>query len=338
VDVSFGKRILQRTLLIIPVVLLAMTIVFFISRLVPGDPARLIAGEYASEEQVQKIRAEYHLDRPIPVQFLLYLRDSLRGDFGISMHTRRAVSDDIKNFYPATLELSLVSIFLVIFIGVPLGVVSAVKKDKWSDHFARFLALGGVSAPIFWVGILLQLLLFYHLRLLPIGERLTYGIAPPLHITGLYMVDSLLTGNWKTLWDSVYHLILPAVLMTVSSMSSVVRQTRGEMLKVMKEDYVLFHKAYGLSDRMIIYKYALRNALTPTVSVTGLTFGVLLSRAYLVEVICNWPGIGRYVSLAVLSSDFPAIVGSTLVIGFSYAVINVLVDIVYILLNPKVGI
>lgn len=332
----FRQQILQRMLQVVPVVMLAITVVFFISRLIPGDPARLIAGQFATEEQVQQIREEYNLDKSIPVQYYLYLRDTLRGDFGISMHTRRPVMDDIKKFYPATIELAVVSIFLVIIIGVPLGVVSAIKKDKVPDHFSRFLALGGVAAPVFWVGILLQLFLFYKLGLLPVGDRLSYGISSPNHITGLYIIDAVLTRNWKVFWDAIHHIILPAMLMSISSMSSVVRQTRSEMLNVMKEDYVTFHTAYGLADRMIIYKYALRNALTPTVSVLGLVFGLLLSRSFLVEVVCSWPGIGRYVALAVLSSDFPAIVGATLIIAFSYALINLLVDIVYMLLNPKV--
>ena len=337
-EFKLGRQILQKIMPVIPVVILAITIVFFISRLIPGDPARLIAGEYADEDQVQQIREEYNLDKSIPVQYVLYLRDTLRGDFGRSMHTRRPVMEDIANFYPATIELALVSIFLVIVIGVPLGVVSAIKKDKVPDHFARFSALGGVAAPVFWVGILLQLLFFYKLDLLPVGERLSYGTAPPDHITGLYMLDSLLTGNWETFWNGLHHIILPAMLMTVSSMSSVLRQTRSEMLKVMKEDYILSHMAYGLADRLIIYKYALRNALTPTVSVLGLIFGILLSRAFLIEVVCGWPGIGRYVALAVLTSDFPAITGATLIIAFSYTMINLLVDIVYMLLNPKVRI
>lgn len=330
------QRILQRVLIVIPVVFLAITIVFFISRLIPGDPARLIAGQFAEEDQVQQIRKEYNLDKPLFVQYMLYLSDTLRGDFGISMYTRRPVTEDIKNFYPASLELVGVSVFLVIIIGIPLGVLSAIAKDKLPDHFARFLALGGVAAPVFWVGILLQLVLFYELGLLPIGGRLSDGIAPPQLITGLYTLDSLLTLNWKTFWDAIYHLILPAVLMAFSSMSSVVRQTRGEMLKVMKEDYILFHTAYGLANKKIIYKYALRNALTPTVSVLGLLFGLLISSSFLVETVCGWPGIGRYVALAVLYSDFPAIVGGTLVVAFSYAVINLFVDITYILLNPKV--
>jgi peptide/nickel transport system permease protein len=332
------QKIIQRIIPIIPVVMLAITIVFFISRLIPGDPARVMAGHFASEEQVQQIRREYNLDKPILVQYALYLRDTLRGDFGTSMHTRRPVMEDIKEFYPATIELASLSIFLVIVIGVPLGVISAIKKDKFSDHFARFFALGGVAAPVFWVGILLQLILFYKLGLLPIGGRLTYGIDQPQHITGLYTFDSLLTGNWKAFWDSLYHLILPVILLAVSSMSSVVRQTRGEMLKVMKEDYTLFHTAYGLSDRKVIYKYALRNALTPTVSVVGLVFGLLLSGSFLVETVCSWPGIGRYVAHSVVTSDFPAITGSTLIIAFSYALINLLMDIVYVLINPKVRI
>lgn len=332
------KLILQRIIAIIPVVMIAITIVFFISRLIPGDPARVMAGQNAGEEAVQQIRREYNLDKPILIQYLLYFRDIFRGDFGTSMHTRRPVIDDIKKFLPATMELASFSMLLVIIIGVPLGIISAIKKDKLADHFARLFALGGVAAPVFWVGILLQLIFYYILGLLPAGTRLTYGIAPPQHITGLYTLDSLLTGNWRVFWDSVRHLLLPVSLLTLSSMSSVVRQTRGEMLKVMKEDYVLFHTAYGLSNRMIVYKYALRNAITPTISVIGLLFGLLLSGSFLVESVCIWPGIGRYVAIAVLSSDFPAITGATLIIAFSYALINLLVDIVYVLINPKVRI
>jgi len=179
---------------------------------------------------------------------------------------------------------------------------------------------------------------YFHLDILPIGERISNAVGAPSKITGLYTIDSLITGNWSALMSSLYHLILPTTLMTVSSMSSVVRQTRGEMLRVMKEDYVLFHTAYGLENRKVIYKYALRNALTPTVSVLGLVFGLLLSRAFLVEVICAWPGLGRYVAEAALVNDFPSIVGGTLVIAFSYTLINIVVDIVYMLLNPKVRI
>jgi peptide/nickel transport system permease protein len=332
----FRQKILERITTVIPVVFMAITIVFFISHLVPGDPARLIAGQFASEDQVEKIRKEYNLDKPIPVQYILYLRDTLRGEFGTSMHTRRPVLEDIKEFYPATIELGLVSFFLIITIGVPLGVISAIKKDKLLDHFSRFFALGGVAAPVFWMGILAQLLFFYILGLLPVGDRLSYGIPPPQHITGFYILDSLLTGNLKAFWDSTYHIILPAMLMSISSMSSVVRQTRNEMLKVMREDYVLFHTAYGLANRIVIYKYALRNALTPTVSVLGLIFGLLLSRSYLVETVCGWPGIGRYVAMAVLSSDFPAIAGATMIIAFSYVLINLVVDTSYMLLNPRV--
>ena len=332
------KMILQRLLTVIPIVFFAMTIMFIISRMIPGDPARLIAGEFATEEQVQKIREEYNLDKAIPVQLILYLRNVLRGDFGKSMHTRRAVIKDIKDFFPATLELSLFSIFFIIIIGVPFGVMSAVYKDKLPDHLARLFALGGVAAPVFWVGILAQLVLYFYLGILPIGARISNAISSPTNITGLYTIDSILTGNWPALWSALHHLILPTALVAVSSMSSVVRQTRGEMLRVMKEDYVLFHTAYGLKDRKVIYKYALRNALTPTVSVLGLVFGLLLSRAFLVEVICAWPGIGRYVAEAALFNDFPSIVGGALIIVFSYTIVNLIVDIVYVLLNPRVRI
>jgi peptide/nickel transport system permease protein len=335
---SLWQRILQRVLAIIPVIFLAITIVFFVSHLIPGDPARLIAGEYATEDQVAQIRQEYNLDKPLPLQYILYLRDSITGDFGISMHTRRPVIEDIKDFYPATIELALVSMFIVIVFGVPFGVISAIKKDQAADHAARVVALGGVAIPVFWLGILLQLLLYYKLGWLPVGDRLTYGLDQPTHITGLYILDSLLTGNWTVFVDAVRHMILPAAVLATASMSSVVRQTRGEMLKVMKEDYVTFHNAYGLPKRKVIYKYALRNALTPTVSLIGLVFGLLLGGSFLVETVFNWPGIGSYVATSVLSSDFPAIVGATLIITFSYAFVNLAVDLAYMIINPRVRI
>lgn len=333
---GLSKRIGERLFTILPVIFLAITIMFFVSRLVPGDPARLIVGEYATEAQVAQVRKAYNLDKPVFTQYVLYLRDSITGDFGISMHTRRPVMEDIKTFLPATIELAIISMIIVIVVGVPFGVISAIRKDQAADHAARIYALGGVAVPVFWLGILLQLLVYFYLGWLPVGERMTYGIKPPTHLTGLYILDSILTGNWTTLKDSVMHIILPAVVLATSSMSSVVRQTRGEMLKVLKEDYVVFHTAYGLARQKVIYKYALRNALTPTVSLIGLVFGLLLGGSFLVETVFNWPGIGSYVAMSVLTSDFPAIVGATLVVTFSYAFVNLAVDVAYILINPKV--
>jgi peptide/nickel transport system permease protein len=331
-----SNRVIERLFTILPVIFLAITIMFFVSRLVPGDPARLIVGQYATEAQVAQVRKAYNLDKPVLTQYVLYLRDSITGNFGISMHTRRPVMEDIKTFLPATIELAIISMIIVILVGVPFGVVSAIRKDQAADHAARIYALGGVAVPVFWLGILLQLLFYFYLGWLPVGERLTYGIKPPTHLTGLYILDSILTGNWTTLKDSVMHIILPASALATSSMSSVVRQTRGEMLKVLKEDYLVFHTAYGLARQKVIYKYALRNALTPTVSLIGLVFGLLLGGSFLVETVFDWPGIGSYVAMSVLTSDFPAIVGATLVVTFSYAFVNLSVDMAYILINPKV--
>jgi len=328
--------VLQRLITLVPVVLLVITIVFFISHTIPGDPARLLAGEHAGEEQVQKIKEEYNLDKPVLVQYYLYLRDSLRGDFGRSMHTRRDVMEDIKQYYPATLELATVSMILVILIGIPLGIISAVNRNKIPDHIARFIALGGVAMPVFWLAVMLQILLYYKFPIFPIGDRITYGIPLPDHITGFYILDSILTKNWPALKSSVHHIILPCMCLTFSSMSSVVRQTRGEMLKILKEDYITAHKAYGIEDRKIIYMYALKNALIPTVSLLGLVFGVIISRSFLVEIVFNWPGIGYYVVQSIVTLDFPAIVGSILVIAISYILINLIVDITYTFLNPKI--
>ena len=309
---------------------------FFISHTIPGDPARLLAGEHAGEEQVQKIREEYNLDKPVHVQYYLYLRDSLRGEFGKSMHTRRDVMEDIKDFYPATLELATVSMILIILIGIPLGVISAVNRNKLPDHIARFIALGGVAMPVFWLAVMLQILLYYKFPIFPIDARITYGIPPPDHTTGFYILDSILTRNWPALKSSIHHIILPAICLAFSSMSSVVRQTRGERLKVLKEDYITAHIAYGIKNRKVIYIYALKNALIPTVSLLGLVFGVIISRSFLVEIVFTWPGIGSYVVQSILTLDFPAIVGSVLIIAISYILINLIVDISYTFLNPKI--
>jgi len=328
--------VIQRLITLIPVVLLVITIVFFISHTIPGDPARLLAGQQAGEEQVQKIKEEYNLDKPVPVQYYLYLRDSLRGDFGISMHTRRSVMEDIKQYYPATLELTTVSMILVIFIGIPLGVISAVKRNKFQDHIARFIAIGGVAMPVFWFAVMLQILFYYKFPVFPIGGRISYGISPPDHITGFYIFDSILTRNWVALKSSIHHIILPSICLAFSSMSSVVRQTRGEMLKVLKEDYVVAHKAYGIGNKDLIYKYALKNALIPTVSLIGLVFGTIIGSSFLVEIVFNWPGIGSYVVQSILTLDFPGIIGAVLVIAISYILINLIVDIIYTFLNPKI--
>jgi peptide/nickel transport system permease protein len=328
--------IFQRLITLIPVVLLAITIIFFISHIIPGDPARLLAGEHAGEEQVQKIKEEYNLDKPVPEQYYLYLRDSLRGEFGRSMHTRRDVMEDIKEYYPATLELATLSMILIIVVGIPLGVISAVNRNKLLDHIARIIAIGGVAMPVFWLAVMLQILLYYKFSLFPIGARITYGIPPPESVTGFYTIDSILAGDWTAFKSSIHHIILPSLCLAFSSMSSVVRQTRGEMLKILKEDYITAHKAYGIKNRRVIYLYGLKNALIPTVSLIGLVFGVIISRSFLVEIVFAWPGIGSYVVQSILTLDFPAIVGSVLIIAITYILINLIVDIVYTFLNPKI--
>jgi len=232
--------------------------------------------------------------------------------------------------------LAIVSMILIISIGIPLGVISAVNKNRIHDHIARFIAIGGVAIPVFWLAVMLQILLYYKFHIFPIGGRISYGISIPDHITGLYIVDSILTRNWVALKSSVYHIILPSICLAFSSMSSVVRQTRGEMLRILKEDYVSVHRAYGIENKKIIYKYVLKNALIPTVSLLGLVFGVIISRAFLVEIVFGWPGIGSYVIKSILTLDFPAIVGSVLIIAISYILINLIVDIVYTFLNPKI--
>lgn len=330
------RFILKRFILIGLTLLGLSVIVFVVSRVAPGDPARLAAGPDATEEMVQVIRAEFNLDRPLPVQYFNYLRGLARGDFGKSIRTRQPVWQDIKTFLPATFELVFVSISFAIGMGVLFSVLSAVFRDTWIDHSTRFLSVAGVAVPMFWLGLMLQILFAAKLQLLPIGGRLSTVVMPPEPITRFFLLDGLLTANWTALRDAAAHILLPAFVLSFPALASIARINRAEMLETLRRDYVLNEKAQGISSRLIVWKYALKNAFIPTLTMIGLRYGWMLGGTILVETVFDWPGIGQYAVASAVYSDFQPIMGVTIVLGLNFMVANLLVDLGYGFLDPRV--
>ena len=311
-------------------------ITFILAHLVPVDPAAAALGQNAREEQIAAYREQLGLDRPVVEQYFTYMSRLLRGDLGVSIRTRRPVVDDLMDFLPATLELSLAALLVSLIFGIPLGMAAALRRNSWVDALARLLALVGGSVPIFYLGLLLIGLFYRQLRWLPGPGRLDSTLNPPTFITGLYSLDALFTGNWEVLQNSLYHLILPAVTLGYFSTAVLLRMTRSAMLEVLSQDYVRTAHAKGLGQHLVVWRHALRNALPPVLTTIGVAFGSLLSGAVLTETIFNWPGLGRYATTSVTSLDFPAVMGVTLIAAIVYPLVNTLVDIAYTLVDPRI--
>lgn len=328
--------LIRRVFLLLVTLLGLSIIVFFISRVVPSDPARLAAGPYATEEMVQRLRQEFGLNDPLPLQYWYYLRGIFRGELGRSIRTRRPVSEDLGRFYPATLELVLLSLLLATLGGIFLGTLSAVYHDRWIDQLSRLISVTGLGLPDFWLALMLQLLIASQLGLLPIGGRLGFNIAPPPAITHFFVLDSILTGNWQAFGDALRHLALPAVSLSFPAFASLTRLTRAEVLDILNADFVKTARAKGLAERTVIWKHMLRNAMIPTTTMIGLRFGWMLGGTVMVETVFNWPGLGLYAVQAAIFADFNAIMGATLLIGLSFGVANLLVDLLYGFLDPRI--
>ena len=328
--------ILKRLILMGITIFGLSVIVFSISRIAPGDSAKLAAGPDATEEMVQVIRKEFGLDRPLVVQYGMYMKGLLKGDFGRSIRTRHPVWEDIKNFLPATFELVFVSIGFAIFFGILFGVLSSVYRDKWIDHVVRFFSVTGVAVPMFWMGIMLQLLLGAKMHWLPIGGRLDTMIHPPDLITRFFLLDGLVTGNWVVFKNALAHILLPAFVLSFPALASITRINRAEMLEVLHRDFVLNERAQGIAKRIILFKYALKNALIPTLTMIGLRYGWMLGGTILVETVFDWPGIGYYAVAAAVYSDFQPVMAVTIILGLNFMIANLLVDIGYGYLDPRV--
>jgi len=331
------KWYILKRLISIGITLIGLSvIVFTISRIAPGDPAKLAAGPDATEEMVRVIRKEFSLDKPLTVQYINYMKGLIRGEFGRSIRTRHQVWEDIKLFLPATFELVFVSIFFAILFGILFGILSAVYRDTWIDHSARFFSVTGVAIPMFWMGIMLQLLLAAKFHLLPIGGRLDTMVNPPATITRFFLMDSLITGNWMVFKNALSHIFLPAFVLSFPALASITRINRAEMLEVLHRDFVLNERAQGISNRIIIAKYALKNTLIPTLTMIGLRYGWMLGGTILVETVFDWPGIGNYAVAAAVYSDFQPVMAVTIVLGLNFMLANLLVDLGYGFLDPRV--
>ena len=328
--------ILKRLVYLIPVLIGVTLLVFFISHAIPGDPARMMAGQKASRQAVENLRHSMGLDRPLPEQNVRFLWGLFHGDLGTSIRNQRPVVEDLADFFPATLELTLASMILCIAVGLPLGIISAVRRNRPIDHISRVFSVFGVSMPVFWLGLMLLLLFYRNLGWLPGSGRLDVGINPPIHVTGLYLIDSLLEGSWSKFFNALQHILLPAFCLSYVYLAIITRIVRSSMISVMGQDYITTARANGLAESIVILKHSFKNSLIPTVTITGLSIGELLGGAILTETIFNWPGMGKYVVDSVNFLDFPAIMGFTLVVSFAYVMINLLVDVLYAFLDPQI--
>ena len=328
--------LLRRIVGIAAVMIGVSVITFAISHVIPADPVAAALGDHATDAQIAQFRAEYRLDRPLPEQYISYATGILHGDLGKSIRTRRSVADDLADSFPATLELSFAALLISIVLGVPAGVWSAVSRGRIPDYVVRVLSLAGGSLPVFWLGLIVIGLFYYQLGWFPGGGRLDTFVSPPPTRTGLYVLDSILAGDVEALRSSLVHLVLPALTLGYFSTAVIARMTRSSMLDVLGQDYMRTARAKGLREPVIVLRHALRNALIPTITIVGLTFGSLLSGAVLTETIFSWPGLGRYATASAVSLDFPAVLGVTLLAAVVYPVANLVVDVAYYWLDPRI--
>lgn len=330
------KKIIIKRLLMMILVLFGVTIiVFFLSHVIPGDPARMMAGQRASQDTLISIRKQLGLDKPLIVQYFIYMKGLLSGDLGMSIRTQQPVISDLATYFPATLELVLYAFLIALVVGIPLGVLTSLKQNTITDYLGRIFCIGGVSIPAFWGGIILILIFYSKLNLLPSSGRLSLGLAFNTQITGLITIDSLLTGNFEVFKDALRHLILPAIVLSYAQLATITRQVRSSMIEVLSEEYIKTARANGIKERFLIVSYALRNALVPTITVVGLSLGGLLGGAVVTETVFNWPGMGKYVVDSIAFLDFQSIMGFTIIVVIGYVLINLAVDILYMILNPQ---
>ena len=326
----------RRIVTLVPVLVGLTMLVFAIGRLLPGDPIGLAAGPHASPELLSALARQFGLDRPIPVQYWIYLTGLVHGDWGTSILTRRPVAADIATYLPATLELTVAAMTIAILAGIPAGMIAALGRDRWPDHVARTASLAVVSVPSFFTGLLLQLGLAMTTSWLPLGGRFPITEDPPSFVTGFLMLDSLLAGDLPAFGIAVLHLVLPALTLSFPALTTTTRMMRTTTIEVLQQDYVVTERALGLSCRLILLKYVFKNALSATTTMLGLSFGWMLGGTVLVETVFDWPGIGLYATQAIVTQDFAPVMGVVLVVGTLFVLANLAVDLLYGVLNPKV--
>ena len=332
-----GAYFLRRLLGLLPVLLGVSLLVFAFVRAIPGDPARVMLGERATEESVTRIRADLGLDKPITEQYLKYMGNLLTGNLGTSIFSQIPIADDLKRRFPATLELSITAMLFAVMIGVPLGVLAAVRRNTGVDNATMALALVGVSMPVFWLGMILKYIFSIQTKIFPpsarISDLLTFTFVP---ITNMLVLDGILRLNPAVVWDALLHLVMPAVALGTIPMAIIARMTRASMVEVLSQDYVRTARAKGLVQRTVIWKHALRNAMLPVITVIGLSFGTLLSGAVLTETIFAWSGIGSWIYEGIFQRDYPVVQSGVLLVSLVFVLVNLIVDLSYAAFDPRI--
>jgi peptide/nickel transport system permease protein len=329
--------LVRRVSLVVPTLIGVSLISFLLTVMLPGNPALVKAGPFATPEHLAEMEKQMGLDRPLPEQYYRYVRGLLSGDLGESSSTGRPVAQDFFQRLPATLELTLFSLIIAMIVGIPLGILSAVHRNSFIDHIGRFLGIAGVAMPTFWTGLLFVYVFFYLLDVAPAPlGRLGASIAPPREISGLYVIDSLIEGNWTALRSSLHHLLLPACALGFSVMAPIARMVRATMLEILQSDYVKAAWAAGLPRRTVIYGDAFRNALIPLITVLGIVFGFLMSGNAVIETVFAWPGIGHYAVTALMTKDSAPIQSFVLFVAVLYVAVNLVVDLLYGIVDPRI--
>jgi len=329
--------LMRRTLVVFPTLLGVTVIIFLMLAITPGDPAELLLGERATPESLEAMRKHLGLKEPLYVQYGMFIKRIVRFDLGETIWTRQKVSTEIKERFPATIELAVVAMVISCLLGVVLGIVSATKQYSWFDYLSMVTSLIGVSMPVFWLGLMLMLVFSLGLGWFPMSGRLGIDIDLDV-ITNFYVLDALLTRNWKALKDVLMHLALPALALSTIPLAIVARMTRSSMLEVLRQDYIKTAKAKGLSQTRIVLKHALRNGLIPVVTVVGLQFGILMGGAILTETVFAWPGVGKWLFDGVVKRDYMVIQGGTMLVATTFVVVNLIVDLLYAVINPRISV
>ena len=345
------RYIIRRLISLIPTLLGVVFIIFMFQRLIPGDPAVAMLGEHAAQENVERIREQLGLDRPafldldalqegdfagfFDTQFIRYLGRLVQGDLGTSIHRRIPVAETLALRFPATIELAMLSMFIAVIVGVPVGIISAARRNSVLDSASMTGSLIGVSMPIFWLGLMMIMLFAVGLQWLPSGGRASHSIEIET-VTNFYIIDSILAGNMEALVDAGKHLFMPVIALATIPMAIIARMTRSSMLDVLQEDYIRTAHAKGAREYVVLFKHGLKNAFLPVVTIIGIQTGTLLAGAVLTETIFSWPGIGRWIYDAILGRDYPIVQGGTMLIAFVFIFVNLLVDISYAFLDPRI--
>ena len=335
---STAQYFLKRIFVSIIVFFGVSIVIFCLARLIPGDPARIALGPFATKEMVEQLRETLHLNESIFIQYKIFIQQLFQGDLGLSTYTKRPVLTDVITYFPATFELVLMSGTLMILIGMPLGILSGKFKNTFIDHIARIISLLGVVTPSFLWAIILMLLFAFWMPILPVSERMNEMLDPPKLVTGLLLVDSLIEGNFVVFKDAFLHLILPGLAIAMPAIGNVARLTRTNLSDIYEKQYIEFAKSYSFSEYKIATKYALKPASIPTVTIIGLDFAFMLGNAFLVETVFVWPGIAKYGVEVILAKDLNGIIATALIITTFFLIINMLVDFFVLLLNPRITI